>query len=378
MNRLQEKALSGPQAVDEEHWMRRALALARRGEGRTRPNPPVGAVIVRDGVAIGEGFHRQAGGPHAEIGALRGLDRQQVEGATLYVTLEPCSTHGRTPPCTDAILRSGIARTVVSAKDPNPKHAGRGLRLLARHGIEVVTGACRAEGEALIAPFAKWVRTGRPFVTLKMGMTLDGRIADSDRCSRWITGERARREVRALRRRADAVLVGANTALQDNPSLRYSTAVAGVNPLRLILDGAGRVPLDSNVFTDGQSTNTVVVTTARCKEARRAAVEAAGARVWICGDGERIDLAALLDKAGAEGLLHVLCEGGGVLAEELVRLRLADAYWFFIAPRFLGGRGVPVLGGSGWPLADAPLLKLEEVRRVGGDVLIRAVPAEAV
>jgi diaminohydroxyphosphoribosylaminopyrimidine deaminase/5-amino-6-(5-phosphoribosylamino)uracil reductase len=375
MSREQRKASSGPGAAEDEARMRQALDLARRGEGRTRPNPPVGAVIVREGTLLGKGFHHRAGGPHAEIEALRGLERGQTEGATLYVTLEPCSTHGRTPPCTDAILRSGIARVVASVKDPNPKHAGRGLRLLARNGIDVVSGVCRQEGGALIAPFAKWIATGRPYVTLKMGMTLDGRIADADGCSRWITGASARREVKELRRRADAVLVGANTAVCDNPSLRWSAARGGVNPLRLVLDAAGRLPLDSKVFTDGQSGNTVIVATSRCPAVRRAAIEATGARVWICGRGSRVDLEELLALAGSEGLLHVLCEGGGVLAEDLVRQRLVDAYWFYVAPRFLGGGGVPVLGGAGWPLAAAPALEFTDVRRIGGDVLIRAVPA---
>lgn len=376
MRRALRKVPFEPIAADDGRQMQRALALAQRGEGRTRPNPPVGALVVCEGVVVGEGFHRRAGAPHAEIEALRGLERKQTEGATLFVTLEPCSTTGRTPPCTDAILRCGIARVVVSVKDPNPKHAGRGLRILARHGVKVTSGVCREEGEALIAPFAKWVSVGRPYVTLKMGMTLDGRIADPAGASRWITGAAARREVGVLRRRVDAVLVGANTAIRDNPSLRRSTARRGINPWRLILDAAGRLPLDAKIFTDGQSTNTVIVATSRCPMVRRAAIEATGARVWICGRGERVNLNMLMERAGREGLLHVLCEGGGVLAEALVRQRLVDAYWFYVAPAFLGGGGTPVLGGRGWPLGLTPRLKFEEMRRVGDDMLIRAFPAE--
>lgn len=366
--------VAGSAAADET-WMRRALALGRRGEGRTRPNPPVGAVIVRDGRVIGEGWHRRAGGPHAEIEALARLPPDQTSGATLYVTLEPCSTQGRTPPCTEAILRSGIARVVVSAVDPNPKHRGRGLRLLARHGVAVTRGVSRREGEALLAPFAKWVTSGRPYLTLKMGMTLDGRIADHQHQSRWITGPAARCEVRQLRRRVDAILVGAHTAVRDNPSLRWS-ARAALNPKRILLDARGQLALDDKVFTDGQSENTIVVATSGISSERRAAIEATGARLWTCGRGARVNLRLLLARAGKEGLLHVLCEGGGELAAQLVREGLVDDYWFYVAPLFLGGGGVPVLGGAGWTLADGPPLQITDVRRVGQDVLIRALPGK--
>ncbi len=359
----------------DETWMRRALELGRRGEGRTRPNPPVGALIVRDGQVIGEGWHRRAGDPHAEIEALAGLAPDQTAGATLYVTLEPCSTQGRTPPCTDAILRSGIARVVVSAVDPNPKHRGRGLRLLARHGVAVSRGVCRREGEALLAPFAKWVTSGLPYLTLKMGMTLDGRIADHQHQSRWITGTAARGEVRQLRRRVDAILVGAHTAMRDNPSLRWS-ARAALNPKRIVLDARGELALDAKVLTDGQGANTIIITTAAVPAARRAAIEATGARLWTGGRGRRVNLRLLLARAGEEGLLHVLCEGGGELAAQLVREDLVDDYWFYVAPLFLGGGGVPVLGGPGWRLADAPPLAITDVRQVGRDVLIRALPGK--
>jgi diaminohydroxyphosphoribosylaminopyrimidine deaminase/5-amino-6-(5-phosphoribosylamino)uracil reductase len=362
-------------AAADEACMRRALELAQRGEGRTRPNPPVGAVLVRAGRVIGEGWHRRAGWPHAEIEALAGLEPDQTAGATLYVTLEPCSTQGRTPPCTGAILRSGIARVVVSAVDPNPKHRGRGLRLLARHGIAVSRGVCRREGEALLAPFAKWVASGLPYLTLKMGMTLDGRIADHQHQSRWITGPAARKEVRQLRRRVDAILVGAHTAALDNPSLRWS-ARAALNPKRIVLDPNGTLPMNAKVFTDGQGQNTIVVVTSGISHARAAAIEATGARIWTCGRGRRVNLERLLARAGKEGLLHVLCEGGGELAAQLVREALVDDYWFYVAPQFLGGDGVPVLGGAGWRLADAPPLAITDVRQVGRDVLIRAVPGK--
>jgi diaminohydroxyphosphoribosylaminopyrimidine deaminase / 5-amino-6-(5-phosphoribosylamino)uracil reductase len=363
-----------PPATDE-HWMRRALAIARRGEGRTCPNPPVGAVVVGAGQVLGEGYHRRAGAAHAEVDALRDLDGKAC-GATLYVTLEPCSTHGRTPPCTERILACGIGRVVVSVRDPNPAHAGRGLRLLRAAGVDVVEGVCSEAGQALLAPFAKWITTGRPFVTLKMGMTLDGRIADSTGRSRWITGPAARREVRRLRQRADAIVVGRNTAACDDPSLRWS-AIASRNPKRIIVDATGAVSPDSQVFQDGQAQNTIVATTRNCPEACAAAYVATGAQVWYCGRGRRVSLRLLMKRIGEAGLLHVLCEGGGELAAQLVRDEYVDAFEFFVAPTLLGGGGAPVIGGKGWPLGHAPALRFTEVKQVGDDVLIRAVPAGA-
>ncbi len=362
-----------PPASLDEDCMRRALALARRGEGRTRPNPPVGALVLRQGVVIGEGWHHRAGAPHAEIEALKGLTAEQTAGATLYVTLEPCSTHGRTPPCTEAILRAGIARVVVSASDPNPKHRGRGLRLLQRQGVEVVRGVCRADGETLIAPFSKWIQTGRPYVTLKMGMSLDGRISDRTGRSRWITGAVARQGVHDLRRRADAILVGLNTVQADDPSLCWSRRAA-LNPCRIVLDARGELPLQAKVFSDGQADHTIVAATSAIGTDRKAAIEGLGARVWICGDGPRVDLDALLAACGREGFLHVLCEGGGELAAALVRQRLVDDLWFYVAPRFIGSDGIPVLGGEGWLLDQTPSLRIQSVAQVGEDVLIRAVP----
>ena len=200
-----------------EFWMQRALRLARRGEGLTRPNPPVGAVAVKSGKIVGEGYHRRAGGPHAEVVALSKAGTK-ARGCTLYVTLEPCCTWGRTPPCTDLILSSGVRRVVVSVRDPNPRHSGRGLTLLRRKGIRVIEGVCAEEGMKLIAPFAKWIRRGLPYVTLKLGMSVDGKIADRKGRSRWITGPEARNKVHELRRRVDGILVGGGTVRNDDPS----------------------------------------------------------------------------------------------------------------------------------------------------------------
>lgn len=357
-----------------ERWMQRALTLARRGEGRTRPNPPVGAVVVKRGRLLSEGYHRRAGGAHAEVEALQGLG-SRARGATLYVTLEPCCTRGRTPPCTERIIDAGIAAVVVAVRDPNPAHCGRGLRRLRAAGISVEVGVCQDEARTLLAPFAKWVTTGLPFVTLKMGMTLDGRIADRQGISRWITGSAARREVRQLRKRADAIMVGRRTALLDNPSLRWAKA-AWRNPLRVIVDSEGKVSPGSQVFVDGQAENTIVATTRRCPDARAAAYAATGAALWRCGRGRHVSLKTLMRRLGKAGMLHVLCEGGGDLAAQLVRERLVDVFEFFVAPALLGGEGCPVLGGHGWSLGERPALQFVASRRVGNDILIRAVPKE--
>ena len=356
----------------DEQWMRRALELARRGEGRTRPNPPVGAVVAKRGRLLSEGYHHRAGAAHAEVEALKGLGKA-ADGATLYVTLEPCSTRGRTPPCTESIIASGIARVVVSVLDPNPAHCGRGLRRLRSEGIEVVEGVCKQEGGTLLAPFAKWITTGVPFLTLKMGMTLDGRIADMAGRSRWITGASARGEVRKLRQRADAILVGRETAVLDNPSLRWSS-VASRNPKRIIVDSAGSLSPRAKVFSDGQVENTIIVTTSRCDAACAQAFEARGAQVWQCGRGRQVSLKLLLKRLGRDGILHLLCEGGGELAAQLVRERLVDAFEFFVAPSLLGGGGRPVLGGAGWPLASCPKLRFVSSIPIGNDIWVRAVP----
>ena len=355
--------------TNDEKWMQRALELARRGEGLTRPNPPVGAVLVKRGKMIGEGFHRIAGGPHAEVVALLAIGKA-ARGATLYVTLEPCSTWGRTPPCTDAILAAGIARVVVGATDPNPKHAGHGLNLLRRKGVDVIAGVCRAKAEELIMPFAKHQLTGRPFVTLKLGQTLDGRIADSSGTSRWITLSAARERVQALRRRADVIMVGGETVRADNPSL-LPRPDGGRCPMRVVITASGDLPPRANVLRDAKAACTIVATTPT--GARRLAGIKTAAKIWTLPvRGGRIDLAALLQKLGNSGCLHVLCEGGGQLAAELFRAQLVDELQLFIAPKILGGDARPSVASAGWLLKTAPTLKILETKRIGPDVLIRA------
>jgi diaminohydroxyphosphoribosylaminopyrimidine deaminase/5-amino-6-(5-phosphoribosylamino)uracil reductase len=363
--------LSKRDEVDRLH-MARAVELARQGEGLTRPNPPVGAVCVSRGEVVGEGFHRRAGGPHAEIGALRAAG-SRARGATLYVTLEPCSTQGRTPACTEAVLAAGIRRVVAGSVDPNPAHAGRGFRVLKRRGVEVEHGVCRSETDALIAPYAKWMVHGRPYLTLKLGLSLDGRIADGAGQSRWITGAASRRAVQALRRRADAVMVGRGTLVEDDPSLCPRPA-RGRKPYRVIVSASGRVSATAKVFTDKKAGTTVLATTRRCPQS---VLNRAGQRasVWVLPErGGGVSLDGLLRRMGEEGFLHVLCEGGGRLAEALVRGGYVDEYRFFYAPCLLGGGGVGALSGKGWPLEVRPELEICEVERYGRDLCVVARP----
>lgn len=330
-------------------FMRRALELARRGEGLTRPNPPVGAVLVQNGKITAEGFHKKAGTAHAEVNCLRQVEGQtskSLKSAVLYITLEPCSTTGRTPPCTDLIIERGVKRVVIGCKDPNPKHAGRGIRLLRRADIEVTTGVCRAEAETLIEPFAKLMLTGMPFVTLKLGVTLDGRIADRKGKSQWITGPQARKKVQELRRRADAVLVGTGTVRTDNPSLLPRPS-KGRNPWRAI---AGTdIPPKSNVLTDEASERTLLLE----------------------GTPKQ-----MLRELAKRDVMHVLCEGGGELAGSLVRAGLVDEFVFFVAPSMLGGDGFPMFGKKGWLLKQMPRLRFQTLEKCGEDVVMTARPAK--
>jgi diaminohydroxyphosphoribosylaminopyrimidine deaminase / 5-amino-6-(5-phosphoribosylamino)uracil reductase len=357
---------------EQRHWMRRALRLAARGEGRTRPNPPVGAVVVRNGQVAGAGYHRQAGQPHAEIEALRAAGAR-ARGATLYVTLEPCCTRGRTGPCTEAILAAGIAETVVATRDPNPRHGGRGLHWLTRNGVRVVEGICEAPAREMLRPFAKWIVEKIPYVTLKMGMTLDGRIGDAQGRSRWITGEASRRQVARLRSRSDAIMVGARTARADDPGL---LSAAGNEPWRVVVDARGEIPLGARVLNDDARRRTLLAVGAPCPPALRAAGRRNGVTVAVLPMRQgRVCLESLMRRLGEMGVLRVLCEGGGELAAELVRQERVDEFVFFVAPRLLGGGGtVPVLGGSGWPLEQTPRLRFVQTRKTGEDLMIRAVP----
>lgn len=363
------------QKHSDAYWMGRAIALARLGEGCTRPNPPVGAVVVRSGRVLGEGWHRRAGMPHAEVEALHACSGS-VKNATMYVTLEPCCTFGRTPPCTDLLIQSGIKRVVVGCDDPNPSHASRGFRILSKAGIAVTHGVCEQECRRLIEPFSTRVRANRPFVTLKLAMTLDGRIADRTGASKWITGVPAREAVQELRRRADAILVGAGTIRADNPSLRCRLPNAS-GRWRIVLDGHGRISPTAQIFTDRWADTTLVATSRCCPIARQRAWSRSGARVWslpVASNGH-IKLPVLLQRLAGEGIMHLLCEGGGNLAGALLKADLVDELILFYAPVMMGdAKAVPGMQGADFLLTHAPRFHILEAGLCGSDLRVVARP----
>ena len=324
--------------------MRAALTEARKGLGKTGPNPAVGAVISKNGKILAVGWHRGAGKPHAEIEALRNLKNPALaRGATLHVTLEPCSTHGRTPPCTGAIIQAGFDRVVFGATDPNPKHAGRAKEILEEAGIQAVGGVLGEECALLNRAWNKWIATGLPFVTAKAGMSLDARIASPpDR--RWITSDAARRDAMRLRAECGAVLVGAETVRTDNPQLTIRGLRVKEQPLRAVWSRSGQIPSDCHLLTDEHRDRTIIY--------------------------KGKPLAAILRDLGKRGVQHVLIEGGGKTLGEALDRRLIDRIVFYVAPILLGGP-TPALGGHGAPSNESALrLKNPTYRRIGPDLRV--------
>ncbi len=360
-----------------------AVRLARRGLGCTSPNPIVGAVLVKSGKVIGRGWHARAGEPHAEIEALRDAARreQNATGATLYVTLEPCCTYGRTPPCTEAILKAGIGKVVAGATDPNPRHSGKGFGVLRRAGLAVLSGVLAEECERLNEAFNHWIVHHTPLVTVKAAMTLDGKIATATGESKWITGPAAREAAMELRLRSDAILVGINTILADDPQL--TVRVSGRTPLkglrRIVLDDRARTPLGAKVVTNQQRAHTTIVVG---KAAPSRAVKALARQVTVLtapSRNGRIDLAWLVARLGDEDVTSLLVEGGGEVNASFLMDGLAHKITFFYAPKILGGvasrKGV---AGVGAGTSDQSLaLRDIEWRRLGNDWLLTAAVAQA-
>ena len=363
-----------PQDADDVRWMTRALELAERGRGRVSPNPMVGAVVVREGRAVGEGFHARAGAPHAEVEAL-GRAGSAARSATLYVTLEPCNHVGRTGPCVDAVIAAGVARVVAATADPNPRVRGGGREALAAAGVAVSMGCLAEAAERQNRVFLTAARRLRPHVTLKCAMTLDGKIAAVDRSSRWITGDEARRAGHRLRRESDAVVVGIGTALADDPSLDVRLDEPWPRePLRVIVDSAARLPVTARVIGAGSPARAVIAITDGAPVERVAALEARGANVLRCKQRqERVDLDDLLARLLALDVTGILVEGGSELAAAFLDAGLVDRVAFFVAPKLLGGAAAPTaLGGPGRPLGDAVHLGPLEVHQLGPDLLIEA------
>jgi diaminohydroxyphosphoribosylaminopyrimidine deaminase/5-amino-6-(5-phosphoribosylamino)uracil reductase len=355
------------------HFMKLALREARKGLGRTSPNPCVGAVVVKSGRLISKGYHHRAGTPHAEVNALERAGRA-AKNATIYVTLEPCNHTGRTPPCTEKIISAGIRRVVVGMEDPNPLVNGGGNDYLASRGLEVVPGVIEKECHQLNRPFIKHVRTGLPWVIMKAGLSADGRIATRSGHSNWITGAESRQQVHRLRDRVDAILVGAGTALADDPSLTTRLPSGrGRDPLRVVLDSGLRLSAEARMFEQQSPAPTWVFCSEGADQLRKVELEKAGAIVKPVGvdPAGGLDLIAVLKELGSCGVTSLLVEGGGKIHASFLSQGLYDQANLFIAPLFIGGDGTAVVGDLGLnEVGQAKRFRTSKTRRFGEDVMI--------
>lgn len=350
--------------------MRRALDLAGRGRGFVEPNPLVGAVVAAGETLVGEGWHERFGGPHAEVMALAAAG-PRARGATLYVTLEPCCHHGKTPPCTDAILAAGIARVVVAAGDPFPAVAGRGVAALRDAGLRVETGLLTAEAERLTAAFRTLVTRGRPWVIAKWAMSLDGRLAAGPGQDRWISSAESRGLVHELRSHVDAIAIGIGTAVADDPLLTVrptpGAAIGPRRPLRIVLDSHATLAPESNLVRTARDVPVLVAVGPEAPASRTTALEAAGCELWrSTATDRRSRTEALLAELGRRRLTTLLVEGGPTVLAGMFAADQVDEAWVFVAPRILGGCQEAVE-----PLAEPPRLRIEDVSFPGGDVLVR-------
>ncbi len=341
---------TAPQEPDSR-WMHLALDQAQRGVGLTSPNPPVGAVLVNHGKVIGQGYHHKAGGPHAEIEAIRDAQTYNpklIPGSTIYVTLEPCCTQGRTGPCTEAIKAAGIKRVVWGATDPNPRHAGKAKEVLQQAGLQVSSGVLEAECRELIRPFTKWITSGLPYVIAKAGQSLDGRITRPAGEGQWLTSEAARAHGRRLRARVDAILVGAGTIRADNPqlTLRESSAALKEQPYRVILTRSHDMPESSHVFTDEHKH-----------------------RTWVLRD---LSFQEALKELGQRGIVTVLIEGGSDILGQAFAAQAVDEVAWYVAPRICGSAGLPAVGGL--PLSQSVEIGQVRIMALGDNVCITGHP----
>ncbi len=360
-------------SATDRKFMKHALTLASKARGRTNPNPMVGAVIVREGEVVGEGYHQRAGDAHAEIHALNqagGL----AEGATMYVTLEPCCHWGRTPPCTEAVIRAKLADVFVAMKDPNPRVAGNGIRQLEEAGIPVQVGICEEEAKQLNEVFIKYITTQCPFVLLKSAISLDGKIATASGESQWITSEASRLKGHQVRAQVDAILVGVGTVLQDNPALTARLPERrNEDPIRVVVDSRGRTPLGAKVFNPDSNAGTLIAVTENAPLEQIEALKSAGADLLIIEEKEgRVCLSALMRELGRREITSVLIEGGGEINAAALQAGIVDKLMFFIAPKLIGGEDAPgPIGGAGIArLAEAFELHDAKISQIGADFLI--------
>ncbi|MED3690092.1 bifunctional diaminohydroxyphosphoribosylaminopyrimidine deaminase/5-amino-6-(5-phosphoribosylamino)uracil reductase RibD [Peribacillus butanolivorans] len=361
---------------NDQYYMKLALDLAASAKGKTNPNPVVGAVIVKDGVIAGTGIHRKAGEPHAEVHAFK-MAGDYAEDATLYVTLEPCSHYGKTPPCANLVKESGVRRVVVATQDPNPEVAGRGISILRDAGIEVEVGVLEKEAQRLNERFIHNMITNRPFVISKYAMTLDGKLATHTGHSKWITGEESRHSVHLLRDEVDAILIGIGTVLADNPSLTTRLPEGGgKNPIRIILDSELRVPLDANVVQVSDA-KTVIVTQENASVDKISALSEKGIEFIIVPKTDAgLDLRILMEELYKKGITDVLLEGGSEVNASFLRAGLIDKYLIYVAPKLLGGRNslTPFSGINVDTMDEAMDVSISSVDMSGEDICIIAYP----
>ncbi|MFC2067386.1 bifunctional diaminohydroxyphosphoribosylaminopyrimidine deaminase/5-amino-6-(5-phosphoribosylamino)uracil reductase RibD [Chloroflexota bacterium] len=352
--------------------MKQALRLARRGLGKTSPNPMVGAVIIKDNRIIGKGYHHHFGGKHAEINAIQNAG-EGVEGATLYVTLEPCCHYGKTPPCVDALIQSKIGKVIIGTIDANPPVNGKGVEVLKQHGIETRVGVLEGECRSLNEAYFKHITAGIPLVTLKFAQTLDGRIAAASGKSQWISSAESRRVAHKLRAVSDAVMVGIGTVLADDPQLTVRM-VRGKNPARVILDSRLRIPLDAKVLQGQDEAATIIATTSRADGEKLSRLREMGIEVLATeeDDAGRVDIGKLLRTLGERGISSVLVEGGAGVITSFLRLNLVDKLVIFVAPKIMG-KGIEAVGELNiTDVSQALKLSFSKVRRVGEDLVIEA------
>lgn len=362
-------------ADDRFMWM--ALDLARQGRGRTSPNPMVGAVVVQGSEVVGSGYHQAPGSPHAEIIALEKAG-EKARGATLYVNLEPCAHHGRTGPCSEAIIRAGITRVVAAMEDPNPLVSGRGFARLAEADIKIKEGILEQKARQLNEVFIKYINTGLPFVSVKVAMSLDGKIGTRSGESHWITGEKARQFVHRLRDHSDVIMVGIETVLKDNPQLTARVeGGGGKDPVRVVVDSSARLPLDARVIESTSPARTILAVTDQASPEKRRALQGKGVEVMVLPSKEgRVDLTVLMKKLAERELTAVLVEGGGTLNYSLLEQSLIDKLFIFVAPLIIGGEESPTaFAGSGIvSLSKAWSVEDVELKQFDRDLLLIGYP----
>lgn len=355
-------------------YMERAIELAKKGAGYTKSNPLVGAVIVKENKIIGEGYHQYFGGPHAEVNAFNNAT-ESVEGATMYVTLEPCSHYGKTPPCANTIVEKKISKVVIGMMDPNPTVAGNGIKILKENGINVVTDVLKDEVENLNEIFIKYITSKVPFIILKTAMTLDGKIASYSGDSKWITNEESRNYVHEIRHRVSSIMVGVNTVLVDNPKLTTRlNNMKGIDPIRIIVDTTAKIPLDSNVLNSDSKSKTIIATTEKADKEKLKTLKEKKAEIIITPlKNNKVDLNYLIKKLGEQGIDSILLEGGSTLNYSALKEGIVDKVVSFIAPKIIGGTNAKTpVGGHGIEhITDAITLKDIQISKFKEDIMLQ-------